>query len=170
MMKTHHLFLVEVSCTILLATIYIFVPTHQWFIQFIACSISMHALYFIKRLILCTLWYVFFFPYSAEETGNWSFDQILCWKEALISNGTLRYYCTNAKWTNNMVIRIQLYFLMMHQEVVLRVLWQGKGTFDCQEASSHLRELCFFQCVWDHHCKELLDGRMIFLFAYVIWN
>lgn len=49
----------------------------------------------------------------------------------------------------SMVIRSQIYFLMMHQDVVLRVLMSGKETVYCQEALSYhlLGSCCFFSCV-----------------------
>ncbi len=64
----------------------------------------------------------------------------------------------------SMVIRSQIYFLMIHQDVVLRVLMAERKLCTVKRLYHTICQGDFFMC--DHLCKELPDGCIIFVFVY----
>lgn len=122
--------------------------THQWFIQFIACSIStMHC-------VLSKGDFVQFFctSFLSDLRGSRKIAAMIrsfVVEKLLISNGTLRTNCTYAKWTN----------IYGHQK---SNIFSNDASRCCFESSNgregncvlsrgfiipSVRELLFFSCV-----------------------
>lgn len=138
-------------------------------IHSIHCMLNFHyALCFIKRRFYAIFLYFISFRPQRKPKKISALIRSFVVEKPLISNGTLRTNCTlYAKLTN----------IYGHQK---SNIFSNDASRCCFESSNvregncvlsrgfiipSVRELLFyFMC--DHHCKELLDGCMIFLFVY----